>query len=786
MGKKKLLHDAVRAKSSADAGGGAAPLSEESSEPPVLYVKFKPPSVTNDIGEKSDARKVITELNIFSKTRSGWEDYDYINNRAWLECEQEAVRDEVAARLISVIPPKSSSGSTFLPKIATNSHSGRFFIQVKWPHLLIPYFPKFHTGIPLENLRRINVILGKNGCGKSTLLAALSDQQKQNHIYGSLLYPERGSRIDAETESSSFRDKLLESFKEIFSGELCKKNCAHRVIPLVPALMDSINRYLENIRLYIDILPPQTSEDTHQVMLALRSRRSPNNLEWDELSSGENEFITVWLRIVTFWLKNTMHSCSGKKHLGEKGQTWLLLDEPDLHLHPDAQHKLCDMIICIVSAINRNFKNQDRTGVLSVILATHSTTVLSALMACADPEMTPAVCFMQRDAERLTFQSLAEKRVTDTKKSEPPSLSKKLNDILPIFGAHPLSQIFNANPLFLVEGGDEERIWQQAVRTTKGVIKLYPREVGGEGNMSYYEATVNEILPSIYDNPLAYSLVDGDGVGRENDVPDYVPGKIKRFRLHCYAAENLLLSDDVLQNIVKKYGVHTTKNSKGKDIRTPLPITLSWSDVTQAVEEWLLEPSHKKHSRYECIQRFKASNFDRVGFNKVKDIVRLLLELMEEIINRKISEQLNKELNEDEKITVTAEWEVLVGQTIGQLTIGEINPIISNHSIFAYLGKDFVKIILPQMYARVLLNYPALSLLEHSLLSIQREWIVGRRRFQLRGNVVQPEELANLFAGIAPKYSGLLSKHGIFYQPPPTRSSAALAEEVVASTPGPG
>ena len=35
--------------------------------------------------------------------------------------------------------------------------------------------------------------------------------------------------------------------------------------------------------------------------------------------------------------------------------------------------------------------------------------------------------------------------------------------VLPVFGAHPLSNIFNEAPILLVEGEDDERIWRAAM-----------------------------------------------------------------------------------------------------------------------------------------------------------------------------------------------------------------------------------------------------------------------------------------------------------------------------------
>jgi hypothetical protein len=57
-------------------------------------------------------------------------------------------------------------------------------------------------------------------------------------------------------------------------------------------------------------------------------------------------------------------------------------------------------------------------------------------------------------------------------------INKTLQDVLPVFGAHPLSNIFNQGPIMLVEGEDDERIWQTAIRSSNGKINTWPCETG--------------------------------------------------------------------------------------------------------------------------------------------------------------------------------------------------------------------------------------------------------------------------------------------------------------------
>src|SRR5690606_25385247 len=112
----------------------------------------------------------------------------------------------------------------------------------------------------------------------------------------------------------------------------------------------------------------------------------------------------------------------------------------------------------------------------------------------------------------------------------------------PVFGAHPLSNAFNQAPVLLVEGDDDERIWQQAVRSANGRLKVYPCTVDGVGQLTSFERDVVRILDAVYDDAIGYSLRDRDSDPLE--ITDL--GPLKRMRLNCRAAENLLLTDEVI------------------------------------------------------------------------------------------------------------------------------------------------------------------------------------------------------------------------------------------------
>ena len=189
----------------------------------------------------------------------------------------------------------------------------------------------------------------------------------------------------------------------------------------------------------------------------------------------------------------------------------VLVDEPDVHVHPDMLARLGVLIAAIA----------ERKGI-QFIVATHSTAFISGMAHLADIR----VAFMHRYQQELVFKRLNE----------------RLEQLVPVFGAHPLSNLFNERPLLLVEGDDDEWMWQQAVRSSSRRIWINPVSVGGKANMAAYEREADEILSALYDNPRAFSLRDGDGI-QEPILPS---GTVTRLRLAANEVENFMLSDEVL------------------------------------------------------------------------------------------------------------------------------------------------------------------------------------------------------------------------------------------------
>jgi predicted ATPase len=459
----------------------------------------------------------------------------------------------------------------------------------------------------LSNLSKINVLLGKNGCGKSSLLKKI-EQQLKNQNNGEVNYvtPERGGTLtyNASVEQNSTNDENWASsqkrqnqwgqFKaysisqfrklELLSLREIEKNRAVRqdLTYNFDTIIQKINNLLTNVRI----------ERTNKGDFEIFHNNTNEKLRANQISSGESELIALTIECLTF-----AKSCK------EDEQNVLFLDEPDVHLHPDLQAKLVEFLIELVDSHN-----------FMIIMATHSTAILGALL----------------EYQNSRFSILA----NGSSESDFKEISEIYRTILPIFGAHPLSNLFNQSPIILVEGDDDVRIFQQATRTSDGALKFYPCSVGGNGFLAEYENAVIEIINGVYDNATAFSLRDRD----EGDeiIADSPP--LVRYKTSCRAAENLILSDEVLQNL-----------------------STNWEALQREINNWL--DNFNGHSKYDVMSNFRDGGFDRKGFD-LKEIRNVLMGLTPS----------------------SKPWEIAVGQVIGKIATGEVAKDFNENKICNYLS----------------------------------------------------------------------------------------------------
>ena len=463
------------------------------------------------------------------------------------------------------------------------------------------------SGYTLKNLNKINIVLGKNGCGKSTMLRLVEQGLAgQPQTYGKTKYitPERGGSLIYEAgieqaltndinwlsgqrrgnQSSNFRQQSVAQYKkleilvlrEIENGRRDDKDYTFNLY------VNKINSLLDNIEI-----------KRHDAAFKIYRKGTTSEFNANTISSGESELISLGIECLIF----SRECISDKENI-------LFLDEPDVHLHPDLQVRLMHFLKDLVS--ESNFK---------VLIATHSTAILGALESYNDTNLA-----------FLTF---------DQKEADFKTISEVYRKVLPVFGAHPLSNIFNKAPILLVEGEDDERIWQQAVRSSNGKIKIYPCSVDSVSNMNDFEQEAQKIIQTVYDNAKGYSLRDKDD--STDEICDLLP--IVRMKLCCRNAENLLLVDEVLNTL-----------------------NITWDQMKERIETWL--GANAQHSHFSIMNGFKNGGHDRKNY----DIKEIRNDLMGIIGSAK-------------------PWEVAVGQTIAGLSWNDSTNFDEDGKMLSYLGK---------------------------------------------------------------------------------------------------
>lgn len=447
---------------------------------------------------------------------------------------------------------------------------------------------------------QITVLIGKNGSGKSSLLRQLDARQDLETKY---ISPERGGslkydpnvdnniRANANWLVQTRRKNRFDHFREQSAAQF--RN-------LETAILREIEKDLSK-RKDLDYTFDSTLETINKLLPAIKLVRSDQgfaietkkneHVDEDAISSGEAELIALAIEVLTF-------------SRDSRAKKILLLDEPDVHLHPDLQHRLARF--CVQLAHEFNFK---------MVVATHSTAIFSGLS----------------EADRLQVVPITDKRQTDYHPFVPDDVSKQL---LPVFGTHPLAEHFNERPILLVEGEDDRRVIEQMVRSSNGRFNYSPSVVGGIQNMAKWENWLNEFLPAIYDEPIAFSLRDLDDTeGTAIDDLQYV----RRARLNCYAIENLLVTSDSLT----AHGV----------------TELAFQETIQA---WLnARPNHQCAG---SLTEF-LNHFSERRTRTIKDIRNVLCALLGS----------------------AKPWEVEVGQLLAH---GDLKTGDGEHCLFNYLGRQ--------------------------------------------------------------------------------------------------
>ena len=316
----------------------------------------------------------------------------------------------------------------------------------------------------LKNLNNINVIMGRNGTGKSRLLRDIEETTSQDKsFYVRYVSPERAGTFKRDgnvlTNISNSPDWLrqtravnqADNFKAASAVLFREAETLYlRRLASTPEIRMDPTRNFETDRLSkVNQLLTNVTLEMGSADFQFRSLANGEVISPDQISSGNSEAVALSSEILYFF-----------DTIDPNKFNILLLDEPDVHLHPDLQARLGKLIIAMLDEFKK-----DRESI-AVCISTHSSPLVCSL---ADlPQVSIGTKSFEVDAVELK------------------PTSDELRKVAPFFG-HPLSLSLSDDAALILEGEDDERVWQQAARTSRGRIKVFPVLAGSVDQQSALE-----------------------------------------------------------------------------------------------------------------------------------------------------------------------------------------------------------------------------------------------------------------------------------------------------------
>lgn len=251
--------------------------------------------------------------------------------------------------------------------------------------------------------RPITIVVGPNGCGKSTILNQIRNQTFGRHIYvgphratrrqsarlrfmggnlpamGDLMSAQNLGGYEGVTISTGNRDAWeLDEAANFFKYNLSKiefqRNAAiakkwdtDGAVPAasIPDVWGPLKELTANLMPHLEFNRVET--DNYENMRCLfYVHGTDNEVDYDDLSSGEKSIIQTLYPAIERQIFKKLQEVIPSTTVPTKKEL-IIIDEPELHLHPSLQEKL-------VAYLRFLAVKED----LFVVLATHSPTIIDA------------------------------------------------------------------------------------------------------------------------------------------------------------------------------------------------------------------------------------------------------------------------------------------------------------------------------------------------------------------------------------------------------------------------
>lgn len=428
-----------------------------------------------------------------------------------------------------------------------------------------------------DNVPKLMIVAGPNGCGKSTLLDAIRKLDDGRHIM--YVGPHRSIRRQNVqqryllTRPIVLEELLMRSDTPGFDG--ISLLGGHRD----PWGYDDTGNYLKHGLCQIEVERQQAistrydrdgeiqkntladpwkplRELTHNLLPHLAfSRIDASNrdqvkclwqvhgtetiIDFDDLSSGEKSIIQMFYPLVEHEIKDLLSDIQSGSKPQDRPPICVLIDEPELHLHPNLQFKVMDYLRVLSSGQN-----------VQVILATHSPTIVE-YASFEELYLLRPVELVGADENQLV-------RIADN--------DERLQLLRDLFGT--TANLTAMQPIVIVEGSKEtnssrivpDRKLYRALHPGFDKVTLIPG--GGKGECKALISALNDALKHLSTRLRAVGLLDRDvATTADADGIHLLPVSM---------IENFLLDPDsiweAIQSIVEKTTLLTVDDvSSGLD-----------------------------------------------------------------------------------------------------------------------------------------------------------------------------------------------------------------------------
>ena len=242
--------------------------------------------------------------------------------------------------------------------------------------------------------------------------------------------------------------------------------------------------------------------------------RSGSVIEFDDLSSGEKDSISLIFNLVEKKIESRIDSIRGEEPSQE--DLVVIIDSPEAYLHPAMQERFLSFVQDELESTG----SHDSTSTLQVLMCTHSQTIIQNI-----------------SDESLYFLLYQDQREDNQLVSAEGISIETLESITGELGVTALSA---GNPIVLVEGRSDREVLRKLFPEKREEIEILP--MGGKGKIISFSNSFNKIVPELYSKGIyLFAIVDRD---RDIDIDDRYSDFVHQLSVTCI--ENHLLDTDAL------------------------------------------------------------------------------------------------------------------------------------------------------------------------------------------------------------------------------------------------